>query len=112
MGRKDLGPLLRHLNITCVIRRGKAIKGDQEGAAADVGVGWGNQTTGVTDIKRQEYEKGGTGQLCHKLLRGQERRKSDRGLGRVTDDLNNGGWGVEEDRFWSAKESGHVPQVL
>lgn len=55
---------------------------------------WRNQTIGVTDIKRQEYENGRTGQLCHKLLRGQERRKSDSGLGRGTDDLNNGakGW--------------------
>lgn len=59
---------------------------------------------GVTDIKRQEYEKGGTGQPCHKLLRGQGRRKSDRGLGRVTDDLNNGA-GVGEGQIFGVGRS-------
>lgn len=99
MGRKDLG----HLNITCVIRREKAIKGDQEGIAADVG--WGGRTRQLVSLTSRDnsMKKKGTGQLCHKLPRGQERRKSDSGWGRVTDDLNNGGWELE-DRFWSGKE--------
>lgn len=48
MGRKDLG----HLNITCVIRREKAIKGDQEGIAADVG--WGGRTRQLVSLTSRD----------------------------------------------------------
>lgn len=32
---------------------------------------------GVTDVKRREEEKGESSQLCHKLLRGSERKERE-----------------------------------